>query len=212
MHLLPNVPTITYNGRTFYQIESASKYYVSPCGAVYSSVRNKILKPADNGIGYLQVWLLFDDGRKKWQKLHRLVATRFIPNPDGKTDVNHQDMVKANCHVMNLEWTTRKENIQHSYDSGRISKRGTEHHNFGKKLSAETKTKQSAAKLGEQHPRFAGWYVTPAGTFPSAQSAAEALDTYAKRVDRWCKGGQHKAEGYDFIPATDQPQALAQAA
>ena len=40
----------------------------------------------------------------------RLVAIHFIPNPDGKPDVDHINRDKDNNHVSNLRWATRQEN------------------------------------------------------------------------------------------------------
>ena len=48
-------------------------------------------------------------------KIHRLVAKYFLANPYKKDTVNHKDGNKLNNHIDNLEWLTRKENIQHAY-------------------------------------------------------------------------------------------------
>jgi hypothetical protein len=54
----------------------------------------------------------------KYFSIHRLVAQAFIPNLLNKEDVNHIDGNKLNNSVNNLEWVTRKENIQHSWKMG----------------------------------------------------------------------------------------------
>lgn len=57
-------------------------------------------------------------GYKQKERVHRLVATVFIPNPDSKPQVNHIDGNKLNNEPNNLEWATCKENIQHAFRTG----------------------------------------------------------------------------------------------
>lgn len=60
---------------------------------------------------------------------HRIVATYYHPNPEGKPEVNHIDGIKDNNHPDNLEWVTRKENAQHAHDTGLVKnlQRGEKH-------------------------------------------------------------------------------------
>ncbi len=56
------------------------------------------------------------NGKSKMMLVHRLVATSFIPNPEGKSQVNHIDGDPSNNHISNLEWVTSKENMRHAID------------------------------------------------------------------------------------------------
>lgn len=75
--------------------------------------REKILKPINNGNGYLQVQYHYNEGNKKRRKvlyIHRLVAEAFIPNPENKKEVDHINREKSDNRVENLRWSTRSEN------------------------------------------------------------------------------------------------------
>lgn len=67
----------------------------------------------------------FEDGVQRHYYIHRLAATAYIPNPEGKREVNHKDGNPRNNHVDNLEWATRKENCQHAYAGGLIPSKST---------------------------------------------------------------------------------------
>jgi hypothetical protein len=53
---------------------------------------------------------LSKQGKYHTKSVHRLVAEAFIPNPDGKEQVDHIDRNKQNNMVSNLRWATRSEN------------------------------------------------------------------------------------------------------
>jgi hypothetical protein len=50
--------------------------------------------------------------------VHRLVAKAFIPNPDNLKVVNHEDGVKSNNVVSNLNWSTQSDNLKHAVEIG----------------------------------------------------------------------------------------------
>jgi len=100
-------------------IECSIGYEVSNYGRVRRKAKKdgSCLKPTPNKLGYPLVKLKID-GKYKNQSIHRLVALAFIDNPENKKDVNHIDGDKTNNHVKNLEWMTRKENIDHAWETG----------------------------------------------------------------------------------------------
>ena len=90
------------------------KYSVTKKGEVWSHVRNIFLKQDLRGNYYAVKLGKF--GKKL--SVHRIVATAFIPNPFNKPEVNHKDGDKFNNKSSNLEWSTRKENIEHAQMNG----------------------------------------------------------------------------------------------
>jgi hypothetical protein len=68
-----------------------------------------MLKPIKDRYGYLIV-CLFEDGKRYYKKIHRLVATAFIENPENKPCIDHIDGQKENNVCSNLRWVTPKEN------------------------------------------------------------------------------------------------------
>lgn len=100
-------------------------YQVSNIGRVRSFIEWKdrisenprILKPQSQKTGYVFVYLSKDNEHRA-QRIHRLVADAFIPNPMNKPEVNHIDGNKKNNCVTNLELATRSENSKHAFRIG----------------------------------------------------------------------------------------------
>ncbi len=110
------------------------KFHVSSLGNVKNAKSGRVLKQRVNKNGYSQV-ALKPNGRNGGDiclKVHREVATAFIPNPEGKPTVNHIDGNKLNNQVSNLEWSTQSENIRHAYDNGLITPISGEDSKFSK--------------------------------------------------------------------------------
>lgn len=92
-----------------------SDYYITEEGNVYR--KNKMLKPLIQGRKYLYVSLYLNKKEFKFS-IHRLVGEVFIPNPDGKSQINHINGNKFDNRAQNLEWTTQSENQLHAYKHG----------------------------------------------------------------------------------------------
>lgn len=98
-------------------------YLVSEDGKVYNTLfrkkkrldNPKLLKTQVNkktGYNYL---ILCSNSFRKAFSIHRLVAKAFIPNPLNLPEVNHKNKNKNDNSVSNLEWVTKKQNIQHYF-------------------------------------------------------------------------------------------------
>jgi hypothetical protein len=90
----------------------------------------KILKECNKGskgrgkkrVEYVYVYFRRLDDMKGAQKhvpIHRIVAMTFLPNPEGKKEINHKNGIKWDNRVENLEWCTGEENDLH-YRNGNL--------------------------------------------------------------------------------------------
>lgn len=67
--------------------------------------------------GYLKTALRDIEGKRKYLRVHRIVAINFIDNPENKPVVNHKNGDKRDNRVVNLEWNTISENTKHGFDA-----------------------------------------------------------------------------------------------
>ena len=73
----------------------------------------RIVKPQPNGKGYMRVHIA-----GKMYFVHRLVAEKYVPNPNNLPQVNHKDGDKKNNAVNNLEWVSNCDNRHHAVKNG----------------------------------------------------------------------------------------------
>lgn len=129
-------------------------------------------------MGYLMVGLSKDNIRK-FQKVHRLVAMAFIPNPNKLPQVNHKDEDKLFNVVRNLEWCSAKYN-----------------NNFGTRNKRISLTQRNNPEYSKKIMQF-----TLDGTFVKEwESICEAgrAGYHRKTISNVCnkKKGYHTAQGY----------------
>lgn len=72
--------------------------------------------------GYYSVGLTDRKNHQKKIKIHKLVATAFLPNPNNLPHINHKDEDKSNNHVDNLEWCSIRYNINYGTGTQRSTR------------------------------------------------------------------------------------------
>lgn len=92
-------------------------YEVSFFGDLRSVKSQMLISQQTINSGYKTVHLSKNNKRKAFT-VHRLVAQAFIPNPEGKPQVNHINADKKDNRVENLEWCTASENIKNIFKNG----------------------------------------------------------------------------------------------
>jgi hypothetical protein len=93
-----------------------SGYTIREDGVITSRFGRTIKQQVSKN-GYVRVEL-WEGGKGRKYLVHRLLAKAFIPNPEGKPQVNHIDGDKTNNSLSNLEWVTQRENQLHAYRTG----------------------------------------------------------------------------------------------
>lgn len=78
----------------------------------------RVLKPGKNSRGYFFV-NLHQNGERKFQYVHRLVALAFLGECPHGLVVNHIDNNQLNNTPSNLEYVTQARNMQHASETGR---------------------------------------------------------------------------------------------
>ena len=131
-------------------VDGFLNYQISNTGNVRNANTGRILKTHEHRDGYVIVDLRADDKRTNC-KIHRLVSTAFIPNPDNKPQVDHIDNKKDNNCVDNLRWATHQENQRNKPKTLRPTTSkyiGVSWHKKAKKWEAKIKINKKSIHLG----------------------------------------------------------------
>lgn len=113
-------------------------------------VKGKVLVPKMGANGYFFV-MLYKEGKYKIERIHRLVAKVFLPNPNNLPCVNHKDETRTNNHVENLEWCTQKYNLNYGTfpeRRARLTSRIVEEVKDGKVIATYANRKDAANAVG----------------------------------------------------------------
>lgn len=133
--------------------------------------KERYLKPQLTAKGYLRSEPTVD-GKKVMCQIHRAVAEAFIPNPEGKPQVNHLNGVKTDNRLENLEWATNLENSDHAIKLGL--------HPTAQPVRVTT---------------IEGEFV---GEFPSMSDAGRSLGVGKSNIEKVLNGSSNSAKGYIF--------------
>ena len=92
------------------KIKGYEDYEIYEDGRIISHKNGNIreLKCYISKTGYKRVGLR-KNGKQKTFLLHRLLAIHFIPNPENKYSVDHENRVRLDNSLSNLRWYTREE-------------------------------------------------------------------------------------------------------
>lgn len=183
-------------------LESVNDYYfITTCGKVISIRDGKIniLKGNLTKSGYEQVTLRVKGNINKRLYIHRLVALAYLQNIKNNLEVNHKNEIKTDNYVQNLEWMTKKENINY----GTRNKRASDILK-GRVLTEVTKQKMSKAKKGERNPNANSkeYYVTNPITRSNFKRVCKSMNwefRHFKEIDSGEKHETNKKYFYIYI-------------
>lgn len=158
-------------------IPDLPRYEISNKGGLRNANTGKHLKTRVTKFGYEAVTISYNKVQYV-RSVHRLVAQAFIPNPQNKPEVNHIDENKLNNDITNLEWVTRKENLNH----------GTRNERAGKAISKSNSIAIIATNLK----------TSESTEFYGSRECARQLGLNHGNITLVLKGNRRQTGGYTF--------------
>lgn len=129
------------------------RYEITKDGKCINKETGKLKSTYISNSGYERV-SLWINGISKKMSIHRLVAIKYLPNPDNKEFVNHKDGNKLNNNVDNLEWCTHKENMKHAFNNNLIHSKTTkvnQYDRYGKLIKQWNSIDEACKTLNLNH-------------------------------------------------------------
>ena len=94
------------------EIQDFPDYFISTRGRIFSEKYGvmKEMKPSKDSNGYLQV-KLYKERKKHYKRIHRLVGKTFLERVEGKNEIDHDNRIRDDNRLDNLNWVSRRENM-----------------------------------------------------------------------------------------------------
>lgn len=136
------------------QIAEFPDYTIDENGNVY-----KGSKKISHNVTSRYVLIGLNKNNKAYSRsIHRLLAITFIPNPENKPCINHINGIKKDNRIENLEWCTKKENIQHAVRTGLKKGMPADSHPMRKLDSVSVYIIREACLLGVKQKELARYF------------------------------------------------------
>lgn len=135
-------PISGYEG--FYEVSNFGRVKSLCAGKWRTEAIRKLVLDKD---GYFTVCLK-KDGVVKNMKVHRLVASAFIPNPEHYPEVNHKNEIRNDNRVDNLEWCTSRYNQTYHDKHLKLCKPVCKIDDFGNVIGVYSSVNDAAASVG----------------------------------------------------------------
>lgn len=167
-------------------IEGYPDYMVSSMGRVKSLWfgKEKFMKLRKDKDGYLLV-NFHKDKKQTTHKIHRLVATHFIYNPENKPCIDHINTDRTDNRVENLRWVDCKEN-----NNNPLTKRHISNGKYGKNRGKDHYKSKPILQFNKNNEFVKKWN--------NAQDVAREWGLYSgSNIQECCRNKLKTA--YDYI-------------
>lgn len=182
---------IEYNYIGLYQVSNLGRVKSLGNGLTYNS-KERILKLGKEKKGYYHVGLN-KNGKKKYFKVHRLVAHMFVDGYFDGAEVDHINTITSDNRVKNLRWVTNKDNKHNQLTKKHYSK------------ATKGKNNPMYGKLGNKHHNSIVVVQILNNTIINVWGSISDAERYYKttHITECCKGNRNKVKGYKWKYLSD---------